>query len=89
MGYDHLWTINDHVWTIYDHTWTINDHTWTMYDHIWSPREHTWTIYDHIRSTYVDLFPGMDFDLMEKQFSLSSDKAFILMTFGSGNAPTN
>ncbi len=37
----------------------------------------------------VYLFPGMDFDLMEKQFSLSSAKAFILMTFGSGNAPTN
>lgn len=37
----------------------------------------------------LHLFPGIDFDEVEKQFSNTNIKALILRTYGTGNAPTD
>ncbi len=37
----------------------------------------------------LHLFPGIDFDLVKKQFSDIDIKALILRTYGSGNSPTD
>lgn len=37
----------------------------------------------------IYLYPGMDFNMLEKQFNLEKQRAVVLLTFGSGNAPTD
>ena len=37
----------------------------------------------------VHLFPGMNFDLLAHQFNVPGQRAVVLLTFGSGNAPTD
>ena len=36
----------------------------------------------------IHLYPGMDFNMLEKQFNIENQRAIVLLTFGSGNAPT-
>ena len=37
----------------------------------------------------IFLYPGMDFNMLEKQFNIENQRAIVLLTFGSGNAPTD
>jgi L-asparaginase len=37
----------------------------------------------------IYLYPGMDFYMFEKQLNLEKQRAVVLLTFGSGNAPTD
>lgn len=37
----------------------------------------------------IHLYPGMDFNKLEKQFNIENQRAIVLLTFGSGNAPTD
>ena len=37
----------------------------------------------------IYLYPGMDFNMFEKQLNLEKQRAVVLLTFGSGNAPTD
>jgi L-asparaginase len=37
----------------------------------------------------IFLYPGMDFNILEKQFNIENQRAIVLLTFGSGNAPTD
>ena len=36
----------------------------------------------------IHLYPGMDFNMLEKQFNIENQRAVVLLTFGSGNATT-